>query len=170
MSIHLFWCRKPVTNHRHPLTTTQKIGILALLLLGGSLVAKATTLARLQFVPRSIADISFKDATPVMRLIVGVVNTSNQALTLNSLYGSVSATMNGGKYVIGSIYSFEAQTIQPNSETLVAINIRLSALQIINQIINIFSGAFGSSVITLEGSANIDKYQIPLNLNFELGG
>lgn len=157
------------TENHFLITNVQKIGIAAIGVLVVNALLKAKAATRINILPRSINDISFKGLTPYMKLIVEVQNTSNQQFVLYSLTGSVTATVNGTRYVVGYVYTFTPTTIAPNSQTLVAIEIRLSALQIINSLINIFTGGFGQSIINLDGYANIDKYQIPLNLDFQLG-
>lgn len=103
--------------------------------------------------------------TPVMTLGLAIQNTSNQSFTLQSLAGEVYAN----KYLIGNVGTFSAQTIHPNSETVIYIDCRLSLLGIVTDILNAIRNKTFSQTIELESTANIDNLQVPIDLSYKFG-
>ena len=103
--------------------------------------------------------------TPVMTLSLLVQNTSSQDFTIRSLGGTLSA--NG--YVIGKLSSFQTVQIRGNSEGLIIVEVNLFLLGIVNDIIQIFATGNTTQEIQLRAYANVDNYQIPVNMKFIIG-
>ena len=119
----------------------------------------------MNFFPGGVDSIHFDGATPVITITLIAHNTSNQQMTINSLDGNISAN---GTY-IGNASSFIPQTILPNSQSTVKVDIRLGIFNIVNDIIRAFQFGNFQQVITFEGSANVDNIQVPLNMNYTVG-
>ena len=128
-------------------------------------MAKATATGKLLFYPGSIENIHFEGTTPVMRLGIVAQNTSNQALTFNSLAASLTA--NGT--LIGNIGAFAPQAVMPNSQQIIYIDVRLSLIGIVNDIIRDVQYGNFSQDIVVSGFANVENYQVPLQMTFKAG-
>ena len=140
------------------------------LLVGGAILAynaftKAGALQSLNFYPKSITDIRFQGVTPVMRLGLAIQNTTNQRLIVRSLAGNLYSNT----YLIGNISTFSPLAINPNSETVLQITVRLSLLGIVQDIIDAFNGNGLQQKIVFDARANIDRYQVPINIKYTVG-
>lgn len=103
--------------------------------------------------------------TPVMTLSILVQNTSSQDFTLRSLGGTLTA--NG--YVIGNLASFQTTVIRGNSEGVILVEVTMFALGVVYDIIQIFATGNSTQEIELRAYANVDNYQIPVNMKFIIG-
>jgi hypothetical protein len=145
-----------------PLTA---VGIGAGMLFLWNFIAKTTALSELNIFPGSVKNIHFDGATPVMTVGLTAQNVSNQQMTINSVVANLFA--NG--YWVGNLGTFIPQTVLPSSQMTFYIDIRLFPLSIVNDIIKAVQfGNFAQSV-TLKGSMNVDKYVLPLNINYKIG-
>lgn len=127
--------------------------------------AKGKALSTLNFYPKKVQGIRVDGVTPVVTFALAVQNTSGQNMVLRSFAGNLSA--NG--YYIGNISSYNMVTIRPNSETILLINVRLSIIGVVTDIINAFNGGGPKQEIEMNAKANIENYQIPINLKFSVG-
>jgi LEA14-like dessication related protein len=127
--------------------------------------AKAAAAKRMNFFPGGVDSIHFDGDTPVITITLIAHNTSNQQMTINSLDGNISAN---GTY-IGNASSFIPQTIFPNSQSTVKVDIRLGVFNIVNDIIRAFQFGNFQQVINFTGSANVDNIQVPINMNYTVG-
>lgn len=101
--------------------------------------------------------------TPVMTLGLAVQNTSNQSFTIKSMAGELYAN----KYLVGNLSSFTSQTIPPNSEQVIAINVRMSFIGLVNDIINAIKNKTFRQELQLNSVANIDNLQVPIDLIYK---
>lgn len=115
--------------------------------------------------PRGVKDIYFDGPTPVIRLILAAQNSSGQTLTVNSVVANLSA--NG--YLVGNVSSFVPQPILPNSENYIVVSVRLSALGVVNDIIRAVQFGSFTQDLTLTGYANVNNYQLPIDMKFKAG-
>jgi LEA14-like dessication related protein len=128
-------------------------------------IAKARAVKNMNFFPGGVSDIHFDGATPILTLALIAHNTSNQQMTVNSFDANLTAN---GTYV-GNASSFTPQTIMANSQTTVMVNIRLSLLNIVTDIIKAFQYGNFSQTVRLTGNANVDNIQVPVDMNFTVG-
>lgn len=147
------------------ITPGQTIAIAAVVFLGYSLIRKSSALMNLVFHPQSIKNLRFEGATPILTMGLAVQNTSNQSFTLQSLAGEIYVN----SYLVGNISTFVPQNINPNSETVLYIDARMSLLGIVNDIITAISNHTFAQTIVLEANANIDNLQAPIKLNYKFG-
>lgn len=140
------------------------------LLVGGALVAvnafqKASAAGTLNFYPDSIKNIAFDGITPVATLGIMVQNPTGQRYQVKSLVANLTA--NG--FNIGNVSSFTPTYIAPNSQSVYLVNVRLSLLGIVTDIINAFNGGGVRHVITFKGFANVDNFVVPINMQYVVG-
>jgi hypothetical protein len=130
-----------------------------------STLSKASALKTLNFYPAAVKDIRFDGATPVMTIGLAVQNTSNQKLVLHSFAGNLTAN----SYLIGNASLFTPTQILPNKQTVIWMNVRLSLIGIVQDILQAFNGNGSAQNIVLSATANIDRWQVPLNLKYKVG-
>ncbi len=140
------------------------------LLIGGGLLAynamaKGTALKTMNFYPKSVDSIRFDGVTPVIRLGLAVQNTSGQQLIVRSIAGNLWAN----DYLIGNLSNYTPLVIRPNSESILFLTIRLSILGVVQDIINAFTNRGTTQVINLQARANVDNYQIPIDIKYKVG-
>lgn len=127
---------------------------------------KGKALQNLTFFPQAVQSVDMSGANPVLNLGILVQNTSSSQLTLYGLAGNLTA--NGT--LVGNLSSFTPTIIPPTSQTVVYVQIRLALLGIVNDIIRAIQYGNFQQDLVLNGSANVDSYQIPLDLTFKIGG
>jgi hypothetical protein len=147
------------------LKTGQAILTTAALLVGYNLFAKSQAAERLNFYPASVTNIRFDGLTPVLTLGLAVQNVSNQRFVVRSIAANLSA--NG--YIIGNLAFFLPQTIQPNSSSTLMLDIRLSLISIVNDVISAFQTENFSQDLLLQGWVNVDGIQAPLSMKYKVG-
>lgn len=141
-----------------------------LLLAGGFIFAyqslnKKNAASTLNFLPGNVYGLSFDGITPVITVGVIVQNTSNQSMTIHSLAGNVYATQYGTKTNVGNVSFFNQQQIFANSQNTLQIQIRLSLIGLVTDIINSINNGV-SQTLTFEGYANVEAFQVPLNFTY----
>lgn len=135
-----------------------------------SLFSKARALATLTFFPGGISSIIMDGLTPVLTATILVQNTSNQKIVLQSIAGNLYLNDGGKSTLIGNASQFTAQEMPANSETVVTINVRLFLIGAVNDIVKSFQyGGGAPRKLELDGMANVDAYQLPLKLSFQIG-
>lgn len=147
------------------MTNTQTV-----LLVGGGLIAytmftKKAALGSLNFYPASIKNIHFDGSTPVMTIGLAVQNTSNQKFILRSMAGNLYAN----SYMVGNLSFFQEQQILPNSQGTLWVDIRMSLIGAVQDIIRDFQNNNFSQELHLDAYANIDNYQVPIDLKYKVG-
>ena len=140
------------------------------LLVAGALIAynafaKGTALQTLNFYPKAVNNIKFDGATPVMQFSLAIQNTSNQSMVVKSLVGNLYSN----DYYIGNIASYIPTRINANSETILILSVRLSLIGIVSDIINCFNGNGFSQDLEFQANANVNKFQIPINIKYKVG-
>jgi hypothetical protein len=144
------------------MSKTSTILLAAVGLLAYSLYRKQSALNTLQFYPYSLKGIKFDGITPVMTMGLAVQNTSNQNFTLNSFAGQLYANT----YLIGNVGSFIPQNILANNQSVIYIDVRLSLLNIVSDIISAINNNSLNQTFELDSTANIDNLQIPVKVKF----
>ncbi len=111
----------------------------------------------LNFVPRGL---NFNGLTATVN--IGVQNPSSNALTLNSFVGNLY--INGSNF--GPVSSFATTVIQPNSETVIPVNVSPNILGIASQTAEIIQNGFDGLTGELKGTANVNGAPLPIDINF----
>lgn len=108
-------------------------------------------------------DLSFDGITPVLNLSLVVQNVNNTGFNVKSFVGLLYV----GTARIGNVYGFTPVRIALSSETPVNIQVRLSPLAIVSDIVSRIVQKSGLSYeLTLIGNLNAEGFVIPVNLNF----
>ena len=136
-------------------------------LIGYNLFAKKTAAGTLNFLPGQLHGIGTDGGAPILRVGVLIQNTSNQTFQLNSLAGNVYANNSGNVYNVGNVSTFVQQTIYPNRQQEIVVDMRLALTGIVSDLINSISQGFGQD-IKFDGYANVDGVQIPVLVNYKL--
>lgn len=148
------------------MTGGQKTALIAVAgLLALSLTRRAVAGGNMLFYPGGIKGFSFDGLTPVFKLGLIVQNTSNNTYNVNSIAASL---FNNGT-LVGNVSAFGLQAIPPNSQMVLVINARLGALSIVNDLINAFQTKNFQFDVELKGTANVDGWQVPINLDYKIG-
>lgn len=122
-------------------------------------------LGTLNFYADKVLNLQFDGATPVFTVQLLCENTSSQSFTINS----ISARVFSNNYEVGSISNFGRQVIAANSQVFVTVNIRLQLISLTNELIRAFQfGNFGQT-LHIQGAVNVDDFNIPINMDFQLG-
>lgn len=146
-----------------------KAGTAIFLGLGGviayTIFSKGTALKRIVFVPGNVHSFDIQ-GSPVMTFDIEAQNTSNQKMIMHSL--AANLTCNGS--FIGNASDFTAEEILPNSSTTIRVTAKLNWLGIVSQLMEAFVYGNYKYEVQVKGWANVDKYQIPLDIKFTVGG
>jgi LEA14-like dessication related protein len=130
-----------------------------------SLFRKSAALGRLNFYPEVVRDLQFDGITPVITVGLAAQNTSNQNFDVKSLAGNVYSN----SYLVGNVSLFQAVTIPANQQVLLLVNMRMSLLGIVDDIINAIQTGNTTQKLDLEAYANVDDLQIPVNISYKVG-
>jgi hypothetical protein len=130
-----------------------------------ALFSKARALQTMNLYPAGVQDIYFDGPTPVIRLVLRAQNSSSQSLTINS----IAANLYANGYLVGNMGSFLPQPIAPNSESELVVNVRLNPLGIVNDIIRAVQFGSFTQDLNFRGYANINNYQLPVDMTFKAG-
>lgn len=154
--------------------TILKTGAAIALTAGGvlayTLLTKRSALSTINFFPvANDVTIQFDGATPVMTIGLAAQNTSNQQLVLRSFAGDLLATVNGTEYTVGNISSFTQTVVAPNSQTVIELQVRLFLIGVVNDLIRSLQFGNFQQDLRIKAFANIDNYQIPVDLNYKIG-
>lgn len=118
----------------------------------------------LNFYPASVKDISFDGITPVVTLGLAIQNPSGQSFTVSSIVGNVTA--NGT--LIGNVSSFNPIYVKANSQQVYYLNVRLSLLGIVNDIIKAFNGGGIGQQFVFSAYVNANNFTIPLTITYKV--
>lgn len=135
------------------------------MLVAYNLFAKKKAAGSLNFYPSKVTDIRFEGATPVATLALAAQNVSNQTFTVRAITGNLTA--NG--YVVGNISYFLQQVIAPTSSSIIRLDIRLSLLSVVNDIVTAFQTGNFSQEIIFKGWINVDGILQAVNLKYQVG-
>lgn len=148
------------------MNTAIKTGLLAAgALLAYNAFAKGNALQTLNFYPKKVYSVSMDGVTPVLKIGLAAQNTSNQSMTLRSIAGNVYCN----DILIGNVSSYAATRINANSETILTLNIRLSLLGVVQDILAAFNGGGWQQKVDIDLLANVDRYQIPVKVSYKIG-
>ncbi len=135
-------------------------------LIAFNLVQKGSAAKSLNFYPGSVKNLQFDGTTPVVTLGLLVQNTSNQQILFKSFAGNVYAN----DFLVGNVSTYVPTVIPPNSQIVYNLNVRLSPIGIVNELISIIQGTNPRKIVMeLQASANIDVVRVPVNIKYSVG-
>ena len=148
-----------------PVIRPQTVFLAAGAVLAYSLFKKGSALSTLNFYPKGVKQVRFDGITPVVTLALAIQNTSGQNMVVRSFAGNLYA--NG--YFLGNASSYTATAIRPNSETIFLINVRMSVIGVVQDIIKAFNAQGPAQALELDAKANVENYQIPIKIKYKIG-
>lgn len=147
------------------MTTGTKILTATGLVIAYNLFAKKRAAGFLNFYPAKVTDIGFDGYTPVATIGLAAQNPSNQTFTIRAITGNL--TSNG--YMIGNISQFTNQVISPTASSVIYLQIRLSLLSVVNDLITAFQTNNFSQDMEFKGTVNVDGILQELDLKYKVG-
>ena len=97
--------------------------------------------------------------SPRIKTLIAIQNPTNNKMTLKSLSGALYVN---DKY-LANVSSFGDQVILPNSENVIELTARPSAIGIFNSVKELLTTPTGNIKASFNGSGNIDGFNIPFN-------
>ena len=95
---------------------------------------------------------------PVVKINMLVQNPTNQEIVIKSIVGTLTV---GGKF-LANISSFGDQKITGNSQSVLSITARPSAIGVFNTLKQLLTQPIPGTKIVFSGSANVDGINIPV--------
>lgn len=89
---------------------------------------------------------------------MAVQNPTNQRILIKSIVGTLSV---GGKF-LANVSSFGDQVISANSESVLNITARPSALGVFNTLRQLITQPIPGTLIEFSGTANVDGVNVPV--------
>lgn len=145
--------------------TGQAIATGAAILIAYNLFSKQKAAGSLNFYPEKVSNIGFEGITPIATIGLAAQNPSNQRFTIRAITGNLSA--NG--YLIGNISQFVQQPIQPTSSSVIYLNIRLSLISIVTDVIEAFQTNNFTQELIFNGYVNVDGILQAINIKYQVG-
>lgn len=130
-----------------------------------TMLSKKAALETLNFYPAAVRNIHFDGATPVMTVGLAAQNTSNQKFVISAIAGNLYAN----NILVGNLANFTRQEVLPRSQNILLLDIRMSLIGIVNDIIRIFQQGNFTQELKFEGYVNVDNYQVPLKITYKIG-
>lgn len=105
----------------------------------------------------------FDGITPVIKLTLAIQNIANRSFNVTGFTGVLYA----GSKSIGNVSQFNPVVIMPHSETLYSVNIRLSPIALVSDIVAKIAQKQGLEYeLNLIGTLNAEGLLIPVNFKF----
>jgi LEA14-like dessication related protein len=132
---------------------------------GYSLLHKAAGLKTLNFLPAQFRALSFPGGDPVIGIDLPVQNITNQDFTIRGMSGNLYS---GGTY-LGNISTFNAQVIEPTSETELHLDFELNFNGAVTQIIEAITENNFTKTIDMKMKVNVDGLIVDVNQSMKVG-
>lgn len=137
----------------------------AALFVAYSLFRKSQAAGDLFYYPDKVYKFEFDGLTPMVTCGLRVQNTSNQSFNLYSF----AANVKSDGYVVGNAFQFQPQSVNPNSESIVMVKLRLFPLSLVNEIVRAFETKNFTKELQVDGQMNVDNLQVPVKLTYKVG-
>lgn len=109
--------------------------------------------------------LAFEGITPILRLNVAVQNPTNEQFVVRSLTGQVFAN----DEVIGNLSSFVTVYVNPNTQVILPVYVRLNVISIVSDLITLIQNGGGmSQTIKVTGNVNANSIVSPINLTYKI--
>lgn len=133
-------------------------------LIGVTLMAQKRAAGFLNFIFRGVA-FAMDGVYPILRLNIGIQNPSNEQFVVRSLVGQLLC--NGDN--IGNVSTFQTVVVNPNSEAVLPVFVRLNPISIVSDIITLISGGGGlSQTIRLKATVNVNNMAAPVDITYKI--
>ena len=96
---------------------------------------------------------------PTINVEMAVQNPTNQTINIKSITGSVSVN---DKY-LANVSAFGDQKVLPNSESVLRLTARPSAVGVFQSVREILMQPIGTSSASFQGTANVDGIVVPIS-------
>ena len=96
-------------------------------------------------------------------------NTSNQKLVVKSIAADLHIYSENKKIFIGDVSTFDPVEINPNSQVILELDGILQTIGIVTDLVTAFINKSFSMEVHIDGYANVDNYQIPINEILKIG-
>ena len=96
---------------------------------------------------------------PTINVEMAVQNPTNQTITIKSITGSISVN---DKY-LANVSAFGDQKVLPNSESVLRLTARPSAVGVFQSVREILMQPIGTSSASFQGTANVDGIVVPIS-------
>lgn len=107
--------------------------------------------------------LDFDGITPVIKITLAVQNISNRQFNITGFTGVLYA----GDKVLGNVSQFNPVVIMPTKETFYTINVRLSPIALVSDIVSKITQGTGLSYdLRIIGTMNAEGLLVPVSLNF----
>jgi len=146
------------------LHTLAKTALAAGAIIALTAFSKAKAAGTLNFYPEGVRSITLDGITPIISLGLVIQNPSSSSFQVKSLVGNLSA--NG--FIIGNVSTYQAVTVRANSQSVLVLNVRLSILGIVGDIIKAFNGEGVQQIMTFKAWANVDNYSAPITISYKI--
>ena len=96
---------------------------------------------------------------PTINVDMAVQNPTNQTITIKSITGSISVN----DRFLANVSAFGDQTVLPNSESILRLTARPSALGVFESVRELLTQPIGSTRASFQGTANVDGLVVPIS-------
>lgn len=140
-----------------------------ILLLGGAAIAyylytQKRAISLLNYYIHGVA-LDFQGLAPILKIDIGIQNPSNTGFEVRDFVGNLVANGNN----IGTMSAFTPLTVAPASQVIYPVYIRLNAIGIVEDIIQLIQSQSGiSQTIALTGYVNASGIVAPINLTYKI--
>ena len=152
-------------NNSNGSTTTNALFAGLAVFIGYSLMRSGISAGQILWYSDGIQKLTFEGATPVLQIRMRAMNTGNVRYTLYAF----AADVESNDTVIGNASFFATQVIEPRSQVILLVNIRLMPLSIVNDLVTAFQTKNFQFKIEVNGTANVNNLQLPVNLTYNVG-
>jgi hypothetical protein len=133
----------------------------------GTFLLKGRAFTRLNFVSARVVKFYFDGTTPVLQIAVRAQNTSSISLQVNSLTANLYA--GAGQTYVGNVSFFGPAIISGNNVSEIYLDVRLSPIDLVNQLIQVVQYKNFGMGLTVDGFANVGGTQIAFKIPFYAG-
>lgn len=110
------------------------------------------------------AALAWDAATPVLKLDVAVQNPSNQQFVVRSISGTAYLR----DATAGTFSMFQTVVINPNSEAVIPLYVRLNPSGIVSDLIRMMQVGGSGITVRLQGHVNANGFVNELSLNYKI--
>jgi LEA14-like dessication related protein len=148
------------------MTGSQTAILTAAGLLVASTLIKAQAAGNLNFYPQGVSDVGLQSGTPVVVVRIRVQNVGGTNLILRSIAGNVYCN----SVLIGNAEQFNAIQFAPNSVSYLTINLRLSWIGIVQDILNAWNNQSLAQTVEWDMRFAVDGLPVQAQkLTFKIG-
>ena len=96
---------------------------------------------------------------PVFNVEMAVANPTNQAIVIKSITGSINVQGS----TVANVSAFGDQRVAANSESILKLQARPSAVGVFETVRELLSRPIGSTSVSFTGTANVDGLVVPVS-------